>query len=233
MAEELRGSAEVFAAGLATAAGRPQAEPGSLGDHVLIMGPAGAGMIAWARHQATRIPYAERSRCESAAEYLHTAAGLGEQWREKRPAFGEWRAAPFRAPHHTVSRLGLSGRVVDGWKLKPGEASLAHGGVLMLHEGQEFSRLWVEDLVHIVRAKAVRLAIGNMQGIQVPAEFRLIVACSPCPCGYQGREGCKCTPEKLASYVSRLAPLLELVRVVPASVWQAEAAELQKAEARA
>jgi len=115
---------------------------------------------------------------------------------------------PFRAPHHTISRAGLIG---GGSPLVPGEVSLAHAGVLFLDELPEFPRSLLEALRQPLEDRAVRLARAATT-ITFPADFRLVGAMNPCPCGYLGhpRRGCQCTPFQLQSYRQRISgPLLD------------------------
>ncbi|HTE06844.1 MAG TPA: ATP-binding protein, partial [Planctomycetota bacterium] len=115
---------------------------------------------------------------------------------------------PFRAPHHTVSRAGLIG---GGSPLVPGEVSLAHAGVLFLDELPEFPRSLLEALRQPLEERAVRLARAAAT-ITFPADFRLVGAMNPCPCGYLGhpRRGCQCTPFQVQTYRQRISgPLLD------------------------
>ena len=125
---------------------------------------------------------------------------------------------PFRAPHHTISDIALIG---GGTQARPGEVSLAHHGVLFLDEMLEFTRHVLEVLRQpledgsVVVARAARTAV-------FPARFVLVGAMNPCPCGFAtdpARE-CRCTPQQVARYRSRLSgPLrdrLDLTVDVPA-----------------
>ena len=125
---------------------------------------------------------------------------------------------PFRAPHHTISDIALIG---GGTQARPGEVSLAHHGVLFLDEMLEFTRHVLEVLRQpledgsVVIARAARTAV-------FPARFVLVGAMNPCPCGFAtdpARE-CRCTPQQVARYRSRLSgPLrdrLDLTVDVPA-----------------
>ena len=125
---------------------------------------------------------------------------------------------PFRAPHHTISDIALIG---GGSQARPGEVSLAHHGVLFLDEMLEFTRHVLEVLRQpledgsVVIARAARTAV-------FPARFVLVGAMNPCPCGFAtdpARE-CRCTPQQVARYRSRLSgPLrdrLDLTVDVPA-----------------
>lgn len=211
-------------------------------DHVLIVGAPGSGKTVWAHRQATKVPIREWDTRYSDSEFFHRVAGYREDWEKSKGIMASEVRMPFRAPHHSVSLAGLTGCFSKGWKLRPGELSLAHGGVLLLDEAQEFRRELLEEVARVVRAGYVVLGAKADDGerlsnvsLRVPAEFRLIVACSPCPCGWRGhpREGrsCRCTDERIARHMGRLGPLLEICRTVPAEEWQAEVAAMTSREA--
>jgi magnesium chelatase family protein len=115
---------------------------------------------------------------------------------------------PFRAPHHTTSAAALVG---GGSRPRPGEISLAHRGVLFLDELPEFSRTALEALREPLEAGVARISRVREQ-ITFPAEFQLVAAMNPCPCGYRGdgTDRCHCTPAQLERYRSRISgPLLD------------------------
>lgn len=178
---------------------------------VLLVGPAGCGKTIIARRMVDLLPPM------NPAEALETA----NVW----SALGTWRhteARPFRAPHHTVSDAGLIG---GGTKLRPGEVSLAHNGVLFLDELPEFRRSSLDTLSSLLAAGVVRFysAAGPTGAITMPAAPWLVAAMNPCPCGF-GPAGlrCTCRPAAIAAYearVERFARLWLPVRIeLPAVV---------------
>ena len=121
------------------------------------------------------------------------------------------KARPFRAPHHSASSAAL----VGGGRLRPGEASLAHNGVLFLDELPEFNRQALESLRQPIEEGVVR--VERALGVQEwPARFMLGTAMNPCPCGYSmdSRRSCRCLPDAVSRYRSRLSgPLLDRIDV--------------------
>jgi magnesium chelatase family protein len=117
---------------------------------------------------------------------------------------------PFRSPHHTASTAALIG---GGSNAAPGEISLAHHGVLFLDELPEFDRRTLEALREPLETGIVSVARAALHA-EYPAEFQLIVAMNPCPCGYWGdvSERCECTPGRIAAYRARVSgPLLDRI----------------------
>src|SRR5258707_63592 len=123
-----------------------------------------------------------------------------------------WKQRPFRAPHHSASSVALVG---GGSDPRPGEISLAHNGVLFLDELPEFNRRVLEALREPLESGRVAISRAARQA-EYPARFQLIGAMNPCPCGYLGHFSgkCRCTPDQVARYRSRLSgPLLDRIDI--------------------
>lgn len=117
---------------------------------------------------------------------------------------------PFRAPHHTASAIALVG---GGSHPKPGEITLSHLGVLFLDELPEFDRKVLEVLRQPLESKEIIISRAARQ-ITYPANFQLIAAMNPCPCGYAFNQDsrCQCSPESIKRYQNRISgPLLDRI----------------------
>ena len=171
------------------------------GSHSLLMvGPPGAGKSMLARRLPALLPpLTEAESLEVAAIASVFDAGFS------RTHFGR---RPVRTPHHTASAVSLVG---GGARARPGEISLAHHGVLFLDELLEYDRHALEALREPLESGMVSVARAAVQA-QYPAEFQLVAAMNPCPCGRLGDPAgtCICTPAEVARYRARIsAPLLD------------------------
>lgn len=175
------------------------------GHNALMVGPPGSGKTMLARRLPTILPPLDsRERLETAL--VHSVAGLDEM-----QALAGLR--PFRAPHHSASIAGLVG---GGSPPRPGEASLAHNGVLFLDEMPEFGPAALQALRQPLEDGHVTLV--RVEGrMRFPSRFALIGAANPCPCGFRGdrSRACTCTPGVAARYLSRIGgPLIDRIDLV-------------------
>ena len=185
------------------------------GHHLLFLGPPGAGKSMLARRLPGILPGMNPE------EALETTCIYSVSTRVPRPS-GLLSQRPFRAPHHTTSAAALIG---GGASPQPGEASLAHNGVLFLDELTEFRRDVIEALRQPMEDRHVTVARAQAT-LDFPASFQMVAAANPCPCGFLGddRRECSCTPPAVQRYRARLSgPLLDrldLQVTVPAVPWR-------------
>ena len=176
-------------------------EIAAAGQHsLLFIGSPGAGKSMLAQRLPGIVPLMND------AEAMDVAALRSIAGRPLKPS--EWRARPFRNPHHTASAVALVG---GGAHPRPGEISLAHNGVLFLDELPEFDRHVLEVLREPLEAGAITISRSGRQA-EFPARFQLIAAMNPCPCGYLGdtNDRCHCTEDQVQRYRARISgPLLD------------------------
>jgi magnesium chelatase family protein len=173
------------------------------GHNIFMQGPPGSGKTMLARALSGILPPLSMDESLEVTKVYSVSGNIpaGESLVFERP---------FRSCHHTTSRIGLVG---GGSNPHPGEISLAHLGVLFLDEFPEFSRGTLEALRQPMEDGTVNIsrAAGS---ISYPAQFMLVAAANPCPCGYLGDQTreCKCSPRMIMRYTSKLSgPLMDRI----------------------
>lgn len=175
------------------------------GHNLLMVGPPGCGKTLLAQVLQHLLPeLSEDQALEVAA--IRSVAGL-------RLGAAEWRQPPIRAPHHSATAVALVG---GGNRARPGEISLAHHGLLFLDELAEFKPSVLDCLREPLESGTITISRANYQ-VTYPADFQLIAAMNPCPCGHANdpRVECRCSQERINRYLGKLSgPLMDRLDLV-------------------
>lgn len=179
-------------------------EIAAAGQHnVILTGPPGAGKTILARAMASILPPLSFDESLEVTKIYSVAGALSPE----NPLIN---MRPFRNPHHTASYTAIIG---GGTHPRPGEVTLAHHGVLFLDEFAEFDRRVIESLRQPLEERTVTIA--RMQGVATfPAQFMLVAAMNPCPCGNFGNpvKDCSCAPGAIARYSKKISgPMLDRI----------------------
>ncbi len=172
---------------------------------ILMIGNPGCGKSMLANRISSILPNLSPTQAISSAS-LHSLSTQGFK-------LENWCKVPFRAPHHTTSAIALVG---GGSNPKPGEISLAHNGVLFLDELPEFDRKVLEVMREPLEAKKISIARAKNK-VEYLADFQLIAAMNPCPCGHLGhpQKTCSCSIEQINRYRAKISgPLLDRIDIV-------------------
>lgn len=186
------------------------------GHNILMIGPPGSGKSMLAKRIVTIMPPLSLEEALETTK-IHSIAGILP------PNVPLLTTRPFRSPHHTISDAALVGGGIN--KIRPGEISLAHHGVLFMDELPEFARNVLEVLRQPLEDKSITVS-RTKQTLNFPANFMLVCSMNPCPCGNYGSpyNACTCSPTQIQKYIGKISgPLLDRIDIhieVPAVNYQ-------------
>ena len=173
------------------------------GHNVILIGPPGSGKTMLAKRLPSILPHLTLEEALETTK-IHSVAGLLSEGK------GLIATRPFRPPHHTISDAGLIG---GGTIPKPGEVSLAHNGILFLDELAEFKKNVLEVMRQPMENGEVTISRATVS-VNYPANFQLVAATNPCPCGYatDPNNECTCTTQMIQKHMGRISgPLFDRI----------------------